>query len=86
MTERRGRGRPKTTGTSPKRSFRAPDDVWDPFEAAAGKDDKGRSQAPPTLRQFVCWFTWLTPEERQAWLDATRDLPDRTPAGSKEAA
>jgi hypothetical protein len=39
------------------------------------------------FRQFVRWFTWLTPDERQAWLEATRDLPERGSAGdAKEAA
>lgn len=84
MTKRRGR--PKTTGTSPKRDFRAPDDAWVPFEATVGKDDKGRSQAPQVLRQFVCWFNWMSPEERETWLEATRDLPERSPAGDAQEA
>ena len=86
MTERRGPGRPRTTGTSPKRPLRAPDDLWNPFEANTGTDDTGRSKAPEALRQFMRWFNWLSREERETWLDATRDLPDRTPAGAEEAA
>ena len=86
MTERRGRGRPKTTGTSPTRSFRAPNEAWNPFEAATGKDDKGRSQAPPVLRQFMNWFAWLSPEERATWLESTRNLPERAPVGDAQEA
>lgn len=85
MTERRGRGRPKTTGTTPKRSLRAPDDLWRPFEANAGTDDKGRGRAPEVLRQFLQWFNWMSPEERATWLESTRDLPERQAAECEAA-
>ena len=87
MTERRGPGRPKTTGTSPKRPLRAPDEDWNPFVASAGTDDNGRSKAPDLMRRFMRWYAWLEPEAREAWLADTGKLADgRCATAAKEAA
>ena len=52
--ERPKRGRPVTTGITPKRSLRVPDELWDDLTAAADSEDR---DVATLTRDFYAW--WL---------------------------
>lgn len=51
--EPKKRGRPVTTGTTPKRGIRIPDDTWLPAVETARKQD---TSAGELCREFLDWY------------------------------
>lgn len=52
--EKRPVGRPVTTGTTPKRGMRIPDELWDELAAKAGAEG---TNATELTKDFYAW--WL---------------------------
>lgn len=63
---------PEATDYDTPRRFRAPDDEWEPFEAATrAMHPEGRSPRAKVLREFMRWYM-RRPGAK---------LPERPPAG-----